>query len=373
MENDLLQQKINEARNLLSKDTKEAINSVNWRFIIEGMKNKYNTDQIDNLETETELLLSGITTPEEYQKEIQTRLNLSMSETTNLLNEMDTLVFKKIQEKLISFLPVKKDDQTNNSPVENKTGFKTEVNNIKKINKRFEVLPNNLQDAINKSDYETKIYEISQKYKLPIDQMGILEESIIKTILGDINLNGLDLELKLKITLPDEEISALVNDVNTEIFKKIRMLLRYETSDIPLPPYKDLAPVSDELQIIEEKPVAIIENKQVIEEDIPLPNYNDKIEEENIPLPTYDNPSVKMDEKELYKKHGIEMMEGESFKDEDSSDKQKEKEEDHDNFKDSGIDIIGNKLILPTVSIPTVSDYSLPKMSQKKDPYKEEI
>jgi hypothetical protein len=372
MENiDPLQQKINEARRLLSKDTIEAIDSVSWRFIIQGMNTKYSPDQLEDLETETELVLCGITSPEEYQKEIQTRMNLSSTETTTLLNEMDKLIFKKIQEKLMSFLPNNKAEEISNSPIENKTGAKTEVNETKKINKRFEVLPKNLQEAISKSDYETKMYEISQKYKLPINQMGILEEAIIKTILGDINLNGLGLELKLKITLPDEEISALVNDVNTEIFKKIRMLLKYETSDVPLPPYKEEAPGDNELKIIEEKPVDSIEKEKTTKEDVPLPNYKNKTEE--VPIPIYEKPLAKIDEKELYKEHGIEMMEGESFRDDESLDKHTETEDDHDHFKDSGIDIIGHKLTSQTISTPTVSDYSLPKLSKDKDIYKEEI
>jgi len=364
----------------IPKITSRAIQNTKVDEKIKEIAYKYNLNENSaaTLNTYIYFVLVGLINNNEFEDNIIKYLNLT-EEIFNKLNiDINELIFdavqKKIneleeQEKLISFLPEKKEETKleENLPHYNKTEVLQDISEAKKINKRFEVLPKNLQEAISKSDYETKIYEISQKYKLPIDQMGILEEAIIKTILGDINLNGLGLELKLKITLPDEEIMALVNEVNTEIFKKIRMLLRYETSDIPLPPYREQITNKEEVQIV---------NK---EETPPAPNYIEQSKEEDIPLPNYGKPIENTEEKELYKEHGIEMVEGESFNDDYSLKKHSETQEknalmeNNDNFQDSGIDIIGNKLTSPTVSTSTISDYSIPKMSRDKDPYKEQI
>lgn len=102
MENttDTLQTKITEARNLLSKESREAIDNVNWKLTILGMNKKYNPDQLENLETETELLLCGILNPEDYPRELENRMNITKEEVNLIVSEMDRLIFKKIQEEL---------------------------------------------------------------------------------------------------------------------------------------------------------------------------------------------------------------------------------------------------------------------------------
>ena len=100
---DTLQIKIDEARSKLSTETRLAIDDVNWKLTILEMK-KYSSEQLENLETETELLLSGILSPGAYKEELKTRMKLTETDVISLLNEMDKLIFKKIQEKLIENL-----------------------------------------------------------------------------------------------------------------------------------------------------------------------------------------------------------------------------------------------------------------------------
>lgn len=97
---DTLQPIIIEARNNLTRETRESIDSVNWKLIILEMAGKYNEEQLVTLETETELLLCGILSPEEYQKELGSRMMLTKEEVSLLLEEMDKLIFKKIQGEL---------------------------------------------------------------------------------------------------------------------------------------------------------------------------------------------------------------------------------------------------------------------------------
>lgn len=100
---DLLQIKIEKAKENLPAETLNAINAVDWKAVILSLREKkgYSFEQLGNLETETELLLCGLITPAQYPKELQSRMSISKAETDNLVNEMNILVFKKIKEELI--------------------------------------------------------------------------------------------------------------------------------------------------------------------------------------------------------------------------------------------------------------------------------
>lgn len=100
---DLLQIKIERAREQLPTDTLNAIAGVDWKTAIMRIREKkgYNFEQLGALEIETELLLCGLISPNEYPKEIQNRMNISKAEADELVNEMNMMVFKKIREELV--------------------------------------------------------------------------------------------------------------------------------------------------------------------------------------------------------------------------------------------------------------------------------
>ena len=77
-----------------------------------GMKTKrgYSLEQLDVLGTETELLLCGLIRPSDYPKELGSQMQISKEQVTDLVNEMNELVFKKIREVLMS-TPVKVDSE----------------------------------------------------------------------------------------------------------------------------------------------------------------------------------------------------------------------------------------------------------------------
>lgn len=107
MENtkDLFQIKVDEAKENLSPESIEAIKAVNWKLIIlNEFNNKYNSDQLENLEIDTELLLCGLSNTENYFNELQKRMGLSKEETDKLLEAMDKNIFIKIQEELEKIL-----------------------------------------------------------------------------------------------------------------------------------------------------------------------------------------------------------------------------------------------------------------------------
>ncbi len=101
--NELQKEKIKQARASLSVETREAIDSIEWNSIVIGMREtkKFSFSQIETLGFQTELLLCGLLTPQEYPKELKSKMGLSEEAVNVLVKEMNELIFKKIKEKLI--------------------------------------------------------------------------------------------------------------------------------------------------------------------------------------------------------------------------------------------------------------------------------
>ena len=66
----LLKIKIEQAKRKLPFETVNAIDAVDWKAAILELRAKkgYNFEQLGDLETETELLLAGLVSPEDYPK-----------------------------------------------------------------------------------------------------------------------------------------------------------------------------------------------------------------------------------------------------------------------------------------------------------------
>lgn len=100
---DLLRIKIEKAKRELPLETVNAIDAVDWRTPILGLRSKYGYtfEQLGDLELETELLLCGLVSGANYPKELANRMKISKGAANELVNEMNNLVFKKIREELV--------------------------------------------------------------------------------------------------------------------------------------------------------------------------------------------------------------------------------------------------------------------------------
>ena len=101
--NDLFQEKIKQARMVLTEETRSAIDAVPWSDAIIGMREtkKLSFSQIETLGFQTELLLCGLLNPSEYPKELKSKMGLSDEAVDMIVKDMNELVFKKIKEKLV--------------------------------------------------------------------------------------------------------------------------------------------------------------------------------------------------------------------------------------------------------------------------------
>lgn len=109
-ETDRLKIKISKAREQLSEETRNSIDSVPWKtFILEMRETKgYSFAQLADLEIETDLLLCGLLSPEQYPKELEARLKISKQETAELVEYMNTRIFKKIREEFVKITEKRK-------------------------------------------------------------------------------------------------------------------------------------------------------------------------------------------------------------------------------------------------------------------------
>lgn len=362
-----LESQIVKARELLSEDSRRAIDAVNWKQILLGMSKKYNVEQQETLETETSLLLCGITSTINFPKELETRMMLPKNEVALLLVEMDKLIFKKMEEELKKILTEKTNEITNSSFV------KPSI-----LDPKFSSIPLDVQNAIAMSDWKNKLYDIAKKYNLAIDKMGLLEEITIQTIRGDIHIEQYENKIKSKTELPEEKIKDFISEINEAIFKNIKNTMvrgdfnkininnlpSKEEKGIPLPPYKIIT--NDQLPITNNKIEKIINNYE-------LGIRNDA---DAIPLPPIDKTeNVSKKDADIYKESGIEIMsdniETEAKKEVPQiNDIKNDKEEEViKNIKASApLNIISNKLFNKTSSQTTVADYSLPKITNDSTP-----
>lgn len=226
---------------------------INEKILEIGNNNILNTEQMEIYQTETFLLMLGLTHPSDYQDELKSKLNISDEALNNISKEIYVLFSREIIEKLKEIYEKTEDENEEKEDV-----IENEISKTLVFDPRFASLPQEVQEAIAKSDWKVKLYQIAPKYKLNIEQMGILEDVTIKVMLNAIHPDNYEEELTSKITIPREDISGLVKDVNEGIFEKIRnweqnSSKQYVVSskggdEVPKPPYAEIIK-NEELRI----------------------------------------------------------------------------------------------------------------------------
>lgn len=375
-----LETQIAKARENLSEETKAAIDAVSWKLILKGINKKYTEAQLIDLEIETELLLCGLVSTIDFPRELENRMRIPKAEVAVLLNEMDKLIFKKIQEELEKRFSGKVEEE---KVLYKKKEFVGDP--------RFISLPKDVQEAIYYSNWKEKIYDVAKKYNINIEQTGILEEITVKTISGGIKTEQYESEIKSKIGLPDDKNKEMVVELNEKIFKAIKDLMKSnsgaeeESNQIPIPPYMKVI-TNDQLLITNEKITEIKKEETVIPKPEPVivnKEESSQKEIENI----ISNKGLSTEETDIYRESGIEIINNDQLPINNKEVKvitnyqlpiNNEKKIIEKTEERPITNILLDKLIGNTTSKTTVSDYSLPKISNQAlerphDPYHEQI
>lgn len=314
MDKTQLQKIIAEFYERLPLEAQTIFSSMSWLEILKEISSNYNLsqNQIEILGTETTLALLGIIHFDEYQTILDKELSLPRESTKKLISEINEKIFNKL-------LPILNKTYTQNIEY---------INNLEpEMDTRFSSLPENLQEAIANSNYQQKIYDIGEKYKLQIPQMASLEEITIQFMIGKISSSKYESDLALATDLEATKTSEIAKEVNDTILANIREYMKNgSTSDssinedieVPIPPYKT--------------------TPRTEEEKVPQAQ-NNKIESTTI-LPS--NNTITSD-KGIFADAGIEMME--------------------ENKIPTSNEIVSGKLFSPTKNTNTIINQTIPKIN----------
>ncbi len=271
MDQNELKQNIKKYYLKLPDNLQKLFSEMKWMSILQNASIKYKLtdEQSKTLATETTLLLLAVIEPEEYKITIENELGLDKIIFNELLNEINMYILNDNYGKLL-------DTYLNN----NKELLEEKYGGEMKLDDRFNSLPKEVQESISESNYQGVLYDIAEKHKLNVAQMGELEDITIKVMLGIIHPDQYETELASKIKIDEDELTGLVDDVNEKILGKIREILKThwgkeneskntKNDEIPLPPYKET--IKNETSGIIEKPEQTKPLQEAVK--IPIPSY----------------------------------------------------------------------------------------------------
>lgn len=152
------------------------------------------------------------------------------------------------------------------------------------IKKAYSELPKKIQDAIFASKWEDQLSFILKKYNLRIDQIAVIEETVVLVMLGLMPITEFIETLKTDAEIKDDEtINNLLIDLEESIFKKIRIAL---IDSVEMSEKKDEPARADILKEIEDKDETAghstyASSALIIEPNSPLPSTQVNTAEQN--------------------------------------------------------------------------------------------
>ena len=233
-----LKQKIKEEMVKLPKEAQEVINTFDWVKISEeiGKKNLLDDDEVNILQSEIGLILIETNRPDMLTIKIEDNIGTSKNEAIK--------IEKEIREKI--FTPM-----------------------LKKNN---------------------NIYEIGEKYKLQIDQVGEIEKETERFLNGEILSSDYEKNILSITKLSEPDFSSLLKDLNEIILKKREE--KEDDSEVPIPPYR----------ANEGEKESSVRDQEEISKEI------EQIQSNNYREPVPENDKLSESEHNIYKESGIEML-----------------------------------------------------------------
>jgi len=103
------------------------------------------------------------------------------------------------------------------------------------IQEHMKRLPRTLQEAIHASSWERKILNIGRKHGLHVDQLEILQTELSLAVLGLIPRDEFVREVAREAEITKENMSKIIEDINSEIFAPIREYLKEHMEPVGAP------------------------------------------------------------------------------------------------------------------------------------------
>ena len=212
MEQQELQQNIALYYSKLPKEAQEYFAGQTWLETLREIAQKYslNEEQIQTLGTETTLVLLGIIHIDEFEANIRREIPIPRKNLEDILIGINNSILRNVRSQIEETFRKNKTEEE--APVKIEGGLDEELTR----------LPQNLQEAIKKSDYKTALYAVSKEHSLNVEQMSSLEDAVLDVLAGRIKARDFGDVLKDQLGLRDERGDALIASVNEKILKKIR-------------------------------------------------------------------------------------------------------------------------------------------------------
>ena len=108
MNHTLFEKHYQEQLKLLPEISQQAINSFNWVGVLLDIGRSYalQLDELEDLQVETMMLITGVATPDEYESELSGLLPLSKIELGKLIGDINNKVLTPIHDYIINGGPV---------------------------------------------------------------------------------------------------------------------------------------------------------------------------------------------------------------------------------------------------------------------------
>jgi hypothetical protein len=108
------------------------------------------------------------------------------------------------------------------------------IYSAEEVRKRVEVLPEEIKKLLYSEEMYNIIKKIGDKYKLHIDQLGLLEAETGQVMLGFLETKNFSGEISDALHIGKAQADAIAQDINDQLFVKIRESMKKGSA--PMPP-----------------------------------------------------------------------------------------------------------------------------------------
>lgn len=179
-------------------------------------------------------------------------------------------------------------------------------NQKKLIEEQMQNIPEEVRNAIKSSDWERIVFNIGREHKMHIDDIDVLSIETILTMIGLEHPKDFPENVQKRTGVNDEELSNIVDEINSRLFSKIRDALKvhYEkvaTGEIMADEEKDELHHAGVDLDENYRPKTEKRNIQTMVDNRPKPKppVEEKSAPENIPTPKPEpNPEIVTEKKE---------------------------------------------------------------------------
>jgi len=183
---------------------------INEQILEIGKTYNFDAEKLEVLQTETTLLILGLTNPDNYPSELKNRLKINDETSNDLVKKVIAFISIEKMEKLKEIYKKTEDE---NRKKENRI--------IEKIKGELNLLPKEKQEAINNFEWEKISAEIGKNHNLSEEEKSALKIEVA-LVLVELEYKGfLELNIEDNVGVKEDESKKISKELSEKIFKPI--------------------------------------------------------------------------------------------------------------------------------------------------------